>query len=187
MLKALDDAPGFGEGNAAAGWHRYLDTLEREGGFRAPLLPEAIFAELERDLRRRREPVAPHHRAGRSARPRPRDRGPARCRPCWPATGPAREARIRRQLRELKTRLRQRTEQAALASFKEEFDAATQAIEARNDERPAARRSWPTRPLARDDAPFVRGQLPGGVPVVRTHFDSTVFTDAEPGLRPAAA
>ena len=50
VLRALDDAPGFGDSNGAAGWHRYLDTLEREGGFQAPLLPEAVFAELERDL-----------------------------------------------------------------------------------------------------------------------------------------
>ena len=175
VLKALDDAPGFGSGNAAAGWHRYLDTLEREGGFRAPLLPEAVFAELDRDLQGGQNPWRPiAERAGLLGRPHVIATLPD---PTLLARDRARrEARIRRKLRELETRFGERTEQGALSRFKEEFDGATRAIEARNDEvRLPAFLANP--PLGRDDAPFLRGQLPGGVPVVRTQFDSTVFTD----------
>ena len=70
-----------------------------------------------------------------------------------------------------------REEQAALARFKEEFDASTRTLEARNETVPLPS-FLANPPLTRDDAPFLRGQLPGAVPLVRTHFDSTVFTDA---------
>jgi predicted Zn-dependent peptidase len=144
VLKALDDAPGFGSGNAAAGWHRYLDTLEREGGFRAPLLPEAIFAELDRDLLGGGNPWRPIvERAGLLARPHVIAAVPD---PALLARDRARrEARIRRELRALRTRLRARTEQAALHRFKDEFDAATREIR-RATTRSGCRASSPTRP-----------------------------------------
>ena len=175
VLKSLDDAPGFGQNNAAASWHRYLDTLEREAGFRADLLPEAIFAELDRDLvggQNLWRPIA--ERAGLLGRPhviavRPDATLLAR-------QQAARTARIRGHLRELKARFAERDEQATLAAFKQAFDASTRAVQARNDEvRLPSFLASP--PLTRDDAPFVRGKLPGEVPLVRTHFDSTVFTD----------
>jgi Zn-dependent M16 (insulinase) family peptidase len=218
VLKSLDEAPGFGRGNSAAGWHRYLDTLDREGGFTAPLLPEANFAELERDLHPDLHPTPADRRGDPDLHPTPADRrgdpdlhptpadrrgdpdlaGPANLwrpiaeragllgRPHVVAARPdpelqarqeaAREARLRRQVRALQTRFRQPTEAAALTSFKQAFDAATAAIEAGNaDLHLPAFLAHP--PLLRDDAPSVSGQLPGGVPVVRAHFDSTVFTD----------
>ncbi len=174
VLKSLDDAPGFGDYNAAASWHRYLDTLAREGGARAPLLPEAIFTELLRDLDSGQNlwrPIA--QRAGLLGHPHLSAALPD---PALLARErKARETRLRAHLRAVKTRFRLRGDDTALARLKKEFDAATGAIEKRNAEvKLPAFLAHP--PMARDDAPFAQEKL-GTVPVIRTHFDATVFTD----------
>jgi predicted Zn-dependent peptidase len=176
VLKALDDVPSFGDrSNNGAGWHRYLDDLDGTPGFRKPLMPEASFRRMLADLEGGANPwQAIAARAGLLGSPYASG---VRADPAAPGRERrARERRLATRLGESKQRLGTGDAQAALRRLKEESEAAVAAIEARDRQlpRPAF---LADPPMTLDDAPFERGTLAGGVPVVRALFPSTVFTD----------
>ena len=159
VLRALDEVPAFGDrNNNGAGWHRYLDDLDREPGFRKALMPEAAFQRMLADLDGGANPWrAIAIRAGLHGVPYA---SAVRADPgAVAAERKAREARLAARVKEAQARLAMGDSQAALRKLKEESDAATAAIEARDQAlpRPAF---LANPPLVLDDAPFTRARSP---------------------------
>jgi hypothetical protein len=174
-LQMLNDTPGFGErDNDRAFWHRNLDRLARQPGFRKALWPEAACQRLERELATGANPFrAIAQRAGLLAVPYASAARPDRA--LLRRERRDRERRLRQRLGEVKARFATADAQQALARWKAEVDAATRAL-AERDATLARPRFLADPPLVLDDAPTVVGRV-AGVPLVRVHFPAMAFTD----------
>lgn len=175
MLKFMDDPPHFGMRHSGADWHRHLDHLNAEPGFRKSVSLKEVFDRLLAEID-----------SGQNLWKEIAVRAGVLEMPYVSAVRPDAEL-LRRQKEDKRARLAAREAelvgkfktpdpQAALRRFGAEIQAKTEELEAldRQIPKPSFVRN---PPLTLDEVDYAVERLASGPKMVRTHFGQTPFTE----------
>jgi hypothetical protein len=174
-LKFMDSPPQFGDRGTSISWHRHLDELNAEGGFRKSVSLKEIYDALLHDVNSGGNPWKKVlEKSGLLQTPyvsavRP-DAG------LLAKDKADKAARLKAGEAKLAAEYKAKDEQSALARYKVESDAKTAELEALD--RQVARPSFvKDPPLTLDDVEYSTGALFSGPKLTRAWFGSTPFTD----------
>lgn len=165
---SLTGPPGFGVRGTGSGWHDHLVDIDREGGFRRPLLAEPQLAWVEQQIAREDNPWAQWIRSWGLLEEVPFIYVNRPSSAALAALTEAKQGRVAEKLAALKAEAKIDDEQAVLNAFAQRYAADTAALEAAVQ--PPSSQFLSAPPLTPD--PELRYEVRDiqGIPLVVGHF-----------------